>query len=101
MATPAEKQQQTSGLSTLSSSTVLDAVNLSGSEDVSDQDTDSDIEQLECDQDQGQGEPTSHAGLRTGSESIEGEMSSSMSSTSAPSLLNVLRAPRPSDLTRK
>ena len=102
MATPAEKQQQTSGLSTLSSSTVLDAVNLSGSEDVSDQNTDSDIEQLECDQDQGQGEPTSHAGLRAGSESItEGEMSSSMSSTSAPSLLNVLRAPRLSDLTRK
>jgi len=95
MATPAEKQPQ---LSSLSSNTVLDAVNISDSE-VSDQDSDSDIEHngmLECEQEQC--EPTSDSGLSNVS---EGEISSSTNSSSTTSLLDVLRAPRPSDLTRK
>ena len=86
----------------LLSSTVLDAVNISDSE-VSDQNTDSNTEQsvvLECKNEQG--EPTPQADLGTGNENVtEAKMGSSMSSTSAISLLNILRAPRPSDLTRK
>ena len=99
MAMPAEKQPQ---LSSLLSSTVLDAVNISDSEvsDLQDcQDNDSDIEHsgmLECEQErQEQGEPTSHAGLSNVS---EGEISSSAYSSSVANLLDVLRAPRPSDL---
>ena len=86
----------------LPSSTVLDAVNISDSE-VSDQITDSNAEQsevLECENEQG--EPTSHADLGVDNENVtEAETGSSISSTSAISLLNVLRAPRPSNLTRK
>jgi len=54
---------------------------------------------LECEQEQQeQGEPTFNAGLSNVS---EGEISSSTNSSSVTSLLDILRAPRPSDLTRK
>ena len=98
-------QQKSSLIASLSSSTVLDAVNISDLEvsDLQDyQDSDSDLEHsrmLECEQErQEQGKPTFHAGLSNVS---EGEISSSTNSSSAASLLDVLRAPRPSDLTRK
>jgi len=91
MATPAAQS------SVLSSSTVLNAVNDSDSEDLSDQDTNSDVEHsgmVVREQGLAQDETTSTDDLAlTGCETS--------SSTSAISLLSVLRAPRPSDLTRK
>ena len=89
MATPAGNQPQSSGLS---SNMVLDAMDISDSEELSDHDSDSDVEYIgmvECEQEQGE------------SNISGGETSTSTSSTSATSLLNVLRAPRPSDLARK
>ena len=91
MVTPAAQS------SVLSSSTVLNAVNDSDSEDLSDQDTNSDVEHsgmVVREQGLAQDETTSTDDLAlTGCETS--------SSRSAISLLSVLRAPRPSDLTRQ
>ena len=85
-ATPANKQY---GSSSLSSVTVLDAVNSSNSEDISDYDNNSDSEILgglqECEKQQQDDEFTSHAG----SSNVTG--SESGSSTNATSLLEVLK----------
>ena len=91
MVTPAAQS------SVLSSSTVLNAVNDSDSEELSDQDTNSDVEHsgmVVREQGLAQDETTSTDDLAlTGCETS--------SSTSAISLLSVLRPPRPSDPTRK
>ena len=88
MATPAENQPQSTGLS---SATLLDAIN--SDSELSDLDCDSDIQ---CEEDEEQLEQAEERG-----ESNTERETSSTSSNSAVSLLDVLRAPRPSDLTRK
>ena len=88
MATPAENQPQSTGLS---SATLLDAIN--SDSELSDHDYDSDIQ---CEEDEEQLEQAEERG-----ESNTERETSSTSSNSAVSLLDVLRAPRPSDLTRK
>ena len=88
MATPVENQPQSTGLS---SATLLDAIN--SDSELSDHDCDSDIQ---CKEDEEQLEQAKERG-----ESNTERETSSTSSNSAVSLLDVLRAPRPSDLTRK
>ena len=87
MARPVDEERpQATGLS---SSIVLDALNENGDSDY--QNTDSDSNVMEC-----ADEEELRIILRTNNES-----SQSSSTTSAESLLNVLRAPKPSHLTRK
>ena len=87
MATPVDDEQpQSSGLF---SNTVLDALNENGDSDYQDTDSDSDV--VEC---------ADEEELRT-TLGISNESSQLSSTTSAASLLNVLRAPKQSDLIRK
>ena len=86
MATPVDEEQPRSY--GLSSNTVLNALNENG--DLDYQDTDSDSNVVEC------ADEEERTTLGTSNES-----SQSSSTTSAGSPLNVLRAPKQSDLTRK
>ena len=86
MVTPVDEERpQSSGLS---SNTVLDTLNENGDSDYQDTDSNSDV--MEC------ADEEERTTLRTSNES-----SQLSSTTSAESLLNVLRVPKQSDLTRK
>ena len=91
MVTPVDEERPRS--SGLSSNTVLDALNKNDDSDYQDTDSDSDVmdDVVEC---------ADEEELRT-TLGTSNESSQSSSTTSAGSLLNILRAPKQSDLTRK